>query len=57
MEPLSCRSPSNCRTCEHFAAGAGCELELEIDIALQALAAQERPRIPVRVAPLLRARA
>jgi hypothetical protein len=51
MESLSCRSPANCRSCEHFGAGVGCVLEMDVDLALDALAVAARPpaRIPVRV--------
>ena len=48
MESLACKSPSRCRVCEHFDAAAGCALEAAVDDALEALALQARPRIPVR---------
>lgn len=56
MESMSCRSPSTCRSCEHFEAGVGCALELDVDLALESLAAAARTRIPVR-SPVLVARA
>jgi hypothetical protein len=43
MDTLTCRSPSRCATCAHFDAAAGCALEADLNVALDALEAP-RPR-------------
>gem|GEM_PF-6226854 len=53
MESMSCKSPARCRSCEHFEAGVGCALEMDVDLALEAIALAARPRILARPALLI----
>ena len=46
MDTLTCRSPARCATCAHFDAPTGCALELDLHVALAALATPKTPANP-----------
>jgi hypothetical protein len=56
VESMTCRSTSACRTCEHSRASGACELEIQVDIALDSLVARQRVLIsPAMSAGIIRA--